>query len=115
MHKLFIGILLLLAAVAAPMDYSRAEDEIPRLALVIGNAHYKTGPLATPANDAGLVARTLEAAGFEVSGGADLDREALRKALRDFVAKVQQSPPNGLVFVYLAGRGLQYSGENYFV
>ena len=33
-----------------------------RIALVIGNVGYQAGALTTPANDAGLVAQTLQAA-----------------------------------------------------
>ena len=39
-----------------------------RLALVIGNASYKTKPLATAVNDAALIAQTLQSAGFDVIG-----------------------------------------------
>jgi uncharacterized caspase-like protein len=38
-----------------------------RFALVIGNDQYRTATLATPANDAGLVADALGAAGFAVT------------------------------------------------
>ena len=106
---------LLLPVLALATSQARAQDQEPRLALVIGNANYRQAPLATSVNDAGLIAQTLQAAGFDVSGAADLNQEALRHALRDFVAKVQQAGPNAVVFVYLAGRGLQYAGENYFV
>jgi len=108
-----IGFSLLLTLVLSPQQ-ARAQDQEPRLALVIGNANYNEAPVATPGNDAGLVAQTLQAAGFEVTAGADLDQDALRKALRDFVAKVQAAGPDAVVFVYLSGRGLQYAGENYF-
>lgn len=47
-----------------------------RIALVVGNANYQTGSLPTPANDAGLVAQTLQAAGFDVTGARDLDQES---------------------------------------
>lgn len=113
LNTLVVLFLLLVLALASPQ--ARAQDLEPRLALVIGNAHYKEAPLATAVNDAGLVAQTLQEAGFDVNGAADLDQEALRHALRDFVAKVQQAGPNAVVFVYLSGRGLQYAGENYFV
>lgn len=106
---------LLFFALSLAWLQARAQEQEPRLALVIGIANYKEAPLATPVNDAGLVAQTLQAAGFDVTGAADLDRETLRHALRDFVAKVQQAGPNATVFVYLAGRGLQFAGENYFV
>ncbi|MBN9275632.1 MAG: caspase family protein [Mesorhizobium sp.] len=86
-----------------------------RLALVIGNGAYKTGELATAANDGGLIAQTLQAAGFDVVGARDLDQEALRGTFRDFVAKVSDAGPDAVVFVYLAGQGVQLEGENYFL
>ncbi|HLH11354.1 MAG TPA: caspase family protein [Methylovirgula sp.] len=109
MRVLFCAFILLLGFSLAPL---RADEQ--RLALVIGNAHYKFGQLATGVNDAGLVAETLREAGFEVTGGADLDQNALRHLLQDFAGKVQQAGPDAIVFVYLAGRGLQFAGENYF-
>lgn len=84
-----------------------------RLALVIGNAHYGSMPVATAANDAGFVAQTLQTAGFDVTAGADLD--ALRHAFRAFLDKAQQAGPGAVLFVYLAGRGLQYAGDNFFL
>ena len=71
-------------------------DEEPvekRIARVIGNAAYQTGPLATVANDAGLVAQTLQTAGFDVVGARDLDEESLRHAVRDFIDKVIAAGP----------------------
>ena len=106
---------LVLALVSlAFVSPSRAETE-KRIAFVVGNAAYQAGPLATPANDAGLIAQTLQAAGFDVTGARDLDGESLRAAFRDFLEKVQASGPNTVAFVYLAGYGLQLDGENYFV
>jgi uncharacterized caspase-like protein len=93
---------------------SRAQSE-KRIAFVVGNATYPAGPLATPANDAGIIAQTLQAAGFDVSGARDLDGESLRSAFRDFLDKAQASGPDTVAFVYLAGYGLQLQGENYFV
>ncbi|WP_180982431.1 caspase family protein [Methylocella silvestris] len=105
---------LLVAALTLCLGPARAAEVGARLALVVGNAQY-AAPLATPANDAGLVAETLRGAGFDVTGAANLDQESLRRAFRDFLEKVSQAGPNAIVFVYLAGRGLQYEGENYFV
>ncbi|MDQ6702812.1 MAG: caspase family protein [Pseudomonadota bacterium] len=98
-------------ALASPL---RAEAE-KRIAFVVGNAAYQVGPLATPANDAGLIAQTLQAAGFDVAGARDLDGEALRAAFRDFLDKAQASGPDTVAFVYLSGYGAQLDGENYFV
>ena len=73
------------------------------------------GPLATPANDAGLIAQTLQAAGFDVVGARDLDQDLLRHAFRDFLDKATNSGPDTVAFVYVGGYGLQLEGENYFV
>ena len=62
-----------------------AQDQEKRLALVVGNGAYQAGALQTAANDAGLVAQTLQAAGFDVIGARDLDGETLRKSFRDFI------------------------------
>jgi uncharacterized caspase-like protein len=83
---------------------------------VIGNAGYQVGgTLNTPANDAGLIAQTLQAAGFDVVGARDLDQDSLRHAFRDFVEKATSSGPDTVAFVYVGGYGLQLEGENYFV
>ncbi|MBV9064945.1 MAG: caspase family protein, partial [Methylobacteriaceae bacterium] len=87
----------------------------PRLALVLGNAEYRAGPLATAANDAGLIAETLRNAGFDVTGAANLDQDQTRRAFREFLDKAGAAGPQAVVFVYLSGRGLQFEGENYFV
>src|SRR5271165_1959575 len=86
-----------------------------RFALVIGNDEYKTAKLATPANDAGLVADALQAAGFTVTGARNLDQATLRESFREFLGQVSAAGPDAVALIYLAGFGLQYNGENYFV
>ena len=85
------------------------------LALVIGNDEYKSGKLATPANDAGLVADALTAAGFTVTGARNLDQATLRETFREFLGQVAAAGPDAVTLVYLAGYGVQFAGENYFV
>jgi len=82
---------------------------------VVGNGAYAKSPLATAANDAGLIAQTLQAAGFDVIGARDLDGDTLRKSFRDFINKAEASGPDTVAMVYLAGYGLQLAGDNYFV
>jgi len=110
----FIFTLVLLLGWISLVSPSQAQTE-KRIAFVVGNAAYPQGALATPANDAGLIAQTLQAAGFDVSGARDLDGESLRSSFRDFLDKVQASGPDTVAFIYLAGYGLQLDGENYFV
>src|SRR5262249_12821669 len=86
-----------------------------RFALVIGNGSYPAGALPTAANDAGLIAQTLQAAGFDVVGARDLDDDAMRHAFRDFVEKGTNAGPHTVPFVYFSGYGLQLEGENFLV
>ncbi|CDX42090.1 Peptidase C14 caspase catalytic subunit p20 [Mesorhizobium sp. SOD10] len=114
MFQKFLGFFVLFLVVAVSATGALAQEQ-RRLAFVIGNAAYPSGALATPANDAGLIAQTLQAAGFDVVGARDVDQESLRGAYRDFLAKVSVAGPNAVVFVYLAGHGAQFEGENYFL
>src|SRR5690349_4037121 len=43
----------------------------PKVALIIGNSHYKAAPLKNPANDARAIADTLLKLGFEVTEKLD--------------------------------------------
>src|SRR5438128_1971405 len=110
-RKLLLVVLLPLVLALMP-GAAQAEK---RIALVIGNAAYQAGALATPANDAGLIAQTLQAAGFDVVGARDLDQDSLRRALRDFLEKATAAGPDTAAFVYVSGYGVQLEGENYFV
>src|SRR6266851_841160 len=110
--------LALLAFLAVAFAFALPAGAAPiekRMALVIGNGAYQAGPLATPANDAGLIAQTLQAAGFDVVGARDLDEDSLRHAFRDFVDNVSKAGPETVVAVYFGGYGLQLEGENYLV
>src|SRR5215472_3650773 len=72
----FIFAFLALLSIAVSTS-TRAEPTEKRIALVIGNGSYQTGALPTAANDAGLIAQTLQAAGFDVVGARDLDQDTL--------------------------------------
>ena len=82
---------------------------------MIGNSAYQAEALPTAANDAGLIAQTLQAAGFDVLGARDLDQDTVRRTFRDFLEKATTSGPDTVAFVYLNGYGVQLEGENYFV
>jgi len=99
----------------APSQSIPPNQQEKRIALVIGNGAYAKSPLATAANDAGLIAQTLQAAGFDVVGARDLDGETLRRSFRDFMQKAESSGPDTVAMVYLAGYGIQLAGENYFI
>jgi uncharacterized caspase-like protein len=104
-------------AVLAPLFVVSADAQTQerRFALVIGNSEYKAGRLPTAANDAGLIAETLRTAGFDVAGARDLDQDTLRRSIREFLDKVSAAGPQAVTFIYVAGYGLQFAGENYIV
>jgi uncharacterized caspase-like protein len=107
--------LVALSGLAGHLNAAAAQQPEKRIALVVGNGAYAKSPLATAANDAGLIAQTLQAAGFDVIGARDLDGDTLRKSFRDFIQKAESSGPDTVAMVYLAGYGLQLAGDNYFV
>jgi uncharacterized caspase-like protein len=107
-----VSVLLVLILVGVAAGAAHSEK---RIALVIGNGEYQAGALNTPANDAGLIAQTLQASGFDVVGARDLDQDSLRRTFRDFLDKASASGTDTVTFIYLSGYGLQLEGENYFV
>lgn len=111
--KTLLAVLAFLALVCLPPAGAAVSEK--RLALVVGNASYKAKTLATPANDAALIAQTLRAAGFDVMGARDLDKDLLRQTFRDFTDKVANAGADTVAAVYFAGYGLQFEGENYLV
>jgi uncharacterized caspase-like protein len=107
--------LALCALIVVASSAFSAEPSEKRIALVIGNAAYQAGALQTAANDAGLIAQTLQAAAFDVIGARDLDQEGLRRAFRDFLEQASASGPDTVAVIYLSGYALQLEGENYFL
>jgi len=55
-----------------------------RIALVIGNGSYKSGPLRNPRNDARDMAAVLSKRGFRVTLLLDARQRAMEKAIRGF-------------------------------
>ena len=111
--KILAFFLAILAVVFSPGAGAAASQK--RVALVIGNASYRAKPLATAANDAALIAQTLQVAGFDVIGARDLDEGLLRQAFRDFTDRITKAGPDAVALVYFAGYGVQFEGENYLV
>src|SRR5260221_297380 len=112
-----ISSLCLMLSLVLPgiVSSAHAQRQEKRIALVVGDGAYEKSPLATAANDAGLIAQTLQAAGFDVVGARDLDADTLRGSFRDFIQKAQASGPGTVAMVYLSGYGMQLAGENYFI
>ena len=114
LRRFTLAILVLGALAPASGVRAQAQSSTSRLALVIGEAQYRDGPLPTAANDGGLMADMLRQAGYDVTGAANLSQDQIRSAFREFLEKTAAVGPRAEIFVYLSGKGLQFSGENYF-
>src|SRR5256885_8815482 len=105
-----VAALLVLVPFAFASGAARAEK---RIALVIGNSGYQAGALNTPANDAGLIAQTLQAAGFDVAGPRGPHPDLLRPAPRGFLQKTTAPGSGNRALVHFRReRGRPASGES---
>jgi len=82
-----------------------------RVALVVGNASYKSGPLVNPVNDARAMAKQLRSLGFDVLLRENLKARDIGGVYREFRSKIT---PGGVALVFYAGHGVQFKGQNYF-
>ncbi|MBS4057951.1 MAG: caspase family protein [Bacteroidales bacterium] len=97
---------------SALMGFSNPGNE-KRLALVIGNANYSGGQtLQNPANDASLMATTLQNLGFEVIKRINANKQGMETAIREFTKKL---PNYTVCLFYYAGHGVQVDGMNYLI
>ena len=87
----------------------------PRIALVIGNGEYATGPLPNPVNDAQLIGDTLASLGFDVISRRNADQTAMKRAIQDFGTRLKKAGKGAVGLFYYAGHGVQYNGVNYLI
>jgi lipoprotein NlpI len=92
----------------------RADDAVPRVALVIGNATYPDAdsPLKEAANDARAMADELKHDGFDVVTGENLGREAMQQTLEKLYASIR---PRSLVLVFFSGFGIQSGRQTFMI
>lgn len=83
-----------------------------RIALVIGNAEYKDAPLTNPVNDATDISLALKQLNFSVDTYTNVNRKAMREAIRNFGVKLRKADVG---LFYFAGHGIQIKGRNYLV
>ena len=108
--RLIVGVVLVIVWTLARADASAADA---RVALVVGNAAYKSAPLKNPVNDARAIARALKEVGFEVDLQANLSQQGFVTALRNFGKRLNETGGTGLF--YYAGHGMQIQGANYLI
>jgi formylglycine-generating enzyme required for sulfatase activity len=81
-------------------------DNVPRLALVIGNSDYDYAEkLANPLNDADDMAVVLGSLGFEVILKKDMKHRAMKDAVKTFTRRLNRE--KGIGLFYFSGHGLQ--------
>jgi formylglycine-generating enzyme required for sulfatase activity len=104
--------LTLFALIALGSAAAAAET---RIALVIGNSEYSSGPLPNPANDAKMIAETLGNLGFEVIARRNADQNTMKRAIQEFGARLEKAGPAAVGLFYYAGHGVQLNGRNYLI
>ncbi|MDP9010886.1 MAG: caspase family protein [Pseudomonadota bacterium] len=86
-----------------------------RIALVIGNSDYSSGPLPNPANDAKMIGETLNNLGFEVIARRNADQNTMKRAIQEFGSRLEKAGPSAVGLFYYAGHGVQLNGRNYLI
>ncbi len=95
----------------AAVDKSKAASAAntnARHALVIGNAAYSTGSLASAGANARALSKRLRALGFKVDLNEDVTAESFRRALAVFAEKVGR---DSIALVYFAGHVVRSQNE----
>lgn len=112
LHHLRSVITVILVAALHPV---LAETVVkPRVALVIGNANYKSdiGTLKNAVNDASAMSKTLRGLGFSVTEEHDVSRDELLEAVSGFR---KQAKGAEVALFYYAGHGVSVGGSNYLI
>jgi hypothetical protein len=107
MKKFLLIIIILLIPVLLMASVSEK-----RVALIIGNAAYKSMPLQNTLNDARAMENALRECDFQIIRELDASRTSMRKAIRTFGDKIKGG---GVGLFYYAGHALQVKGENFLV
>jgi tripartite-type tricarboxylate transporter receptor subunit TctC len=103
-------VLFILALLIYPSLLPAATEQ--RVALVIGNSAYSSGPLKNPVNDAADMADVLKKLGFTVMLKKDADLQEMVESIEDFGNNLKRG---GVGLFYYAGHGVQTNNINYLL
>jgi uncharacterized caspase-like protein len=111
--RLLFSVLLAFLA-ASSIHPSCAQQDEPRLAVVIANAAYPDAeaPLKEPINSARALAEELRQRGFEVDSSENLTKEAMRAALDRFYGKIKSG---STALLFFSGYGIQSDRQTYMI
>jgi formylglycine-generating enzyme required for sulfatase activity len=108
----FLRFVFLTLTILVPAMAQTAEI---RIALVIGNSDYASGPLPNPVNDAKLISDALTKLGFTVIVRLDADQVTMKRGIQDLGAHLNKAGPEAVGLFYYAGHGVQLNGRNYLI
>jgi uncharacterized caspase-like protein len=89
-----------------------AAREGKRIALIVGNNAYSMSPLQNAVNDARLIDKALQGAGFTTTLKVDATKVVLEQAALEFLNSIG---PDDTVLFFYAGHGIQMQNENFLV
>lgn len=105
-----IYLALLILALIYPSTLQAASEQ--RIALVIGNGAYSSGPLKNPVNDATDLAAALKRTGFTVTLKKNANLQEMVESIEDFGNSLKRG---GVGLFYYAGHGVQVNSVNYLL
>jgi hypothetical protein len=106
--RIFLALLVLLLIYSSSL-FAATEQ---RIALVIGNSAYTSGPLKNPVNDATDMAALLKKLGFTVTLKKNTGLQEMDEAIEAFGNRLKRG---GVGLFYYAGHGVQVNGTNYLL
>ena len=110
-----MGLIRLTLLIVTILASGALQAEETRIALVIGNSDYSSGPLPNPANDAKLIGDALTTLGFDVIARRNADQLTMKRAIQEFGSRLEKAGPSAFGLFYYAGHGVQLSGRNYLI
>ena len=113
MQAMPIRIFLILFILFLIRPYALQAATEQRIALVIGNSAYISGPLKNPVNDATAIAAMLKKLGFTVTLKKNAKQQEMDESIRKFGRQLKRT--RGVGLFYYAGHGMQIGGVNYLL
>ncbi len=108
--RIRIFLVLFVLVLSYPSSLIAATER--RIALVIGNGAYSSGPLKNPANDATDMAAALKRAGFTVTLKRNANLQEMVETIEAFGNSLKRG---GVGLFYYAGHGVQVNSVNYLL
>jgi uncharacterized caspase-like protein len=105
-------IVIALAAALVICSLSGLGAQGRKVALVIGNSAYATGPLRNPANDAADLSAALREIGFSVALGSNANKKTMYQLFEQFGSDIRGAD---IALYYYSGHGVQAEGENFLI